>query len=40
VVVRPTAAAELDEVAMTSISTGAAFVFAPRRALPLTPLRS
>jgi hypothetical protein len=38
VVVRAEPAAELDEVAVTSISTGAAFTFEPRRSLPLTVL--
>jgi len=38
VVERDESAPELDEVAVTRISTGAAFTFEPRRSLPLTPV--
>ncbi len=38
VVERAEPAAEPDEVAVTRISTGAAFRFEPRRSLPITPL--
>ncbi|NIJ14906.1 hypothetical protein FHU38_005314 [Saccharomonospora amisosensis] len=33
-------AKEFDEVAVTRVSTGAAFVFQPRRSLPITPVTS
>jgi hypothetical protein len=33
---RPAAASEFEEVSVTKVSTGAAFVFEPRRSLPLT----
>jgi hypothetical protein len=38
VVRRPEPAPEADEVAVTRVSTGATFVFEPRRALPITPV--
>ena len=38
VVRRDAPAPELDEVAVTSFSTGTAFVFEPRRSLPITPI--
>ena len=38
VVRRDEPAREFDEVAVTRISTGAAFEFAPRRSLPITPV--
>jgi len=38
VVRRDEPAAELDEVAVTAFSTGTAFVFEPRRSLPITPV--
>lgn len=39
VVQRDNPAAECDEVAVTRVSTGASFVFEPRRSIPLTPVR-
>ena len=38
VVVRDEPTAEPDEVAVTRISTGAAFTFEPRRSIPITPV--
>jgi hypothetical protein len=38
VVRRDEAAPEAEEVAVTRVSTGAAFVFEPRRSLPITPV--
>lgn len=38
VVMTDTAATDFDEVAVTRFSTGAAFVFEPRRSLPITPV--
>ena len=38
IVTRPEPAPPLEEVAVTGISTGAAFTFEPRRSLPITPV--
>ena len=38
VVRRDEPATEMDEVAVTSFSTGTAFAFEPRRSLPITPV--